>query len=267
MTELDPFEENVVPEQLGRNWDHDVFIECINRAGRVREGFWSPFSALAWISSRDDRFVAAAQLFEAQASDDKSGFKSWWVIGNEAGERFDMTLTMACGPFREALEAGAIEGGIARDLSTGSVVEIEVYKWTDWKAAFIHQGLQLIPGYVDFKWPADAIRAAFPPFEVEEEMQPTASGLSSFSGNQPPTPQQQTAFAFFDLAPQYMRGGSRELNAKDLMEEYERQLGASGRFKGRKPLKRTAFEEMRKRHYDGWRIEGRRWRMSDPMSD
>ena len=263
----DPLEN--MPTDCVVDWDHRAFEERMDRAKqlRPREGYWSPFSTLGWIASRSEQFLAATQLFEEETYANRGSLFSasaWWTIGNEAGARFGMTLTGASDPLREALESGAILGGVARNFSSGEMEEIKPHQWTDWAVAYKHQGLQLLPGYVDFKWPADAIRSAFPSLEIESES--IAPQPSAFSGRGRPTPRQQEAFKFFGLAQQYLKNGSRPLSATDLRAEYNKQFGDGGRLKG-KPLNRSTFEEMLGRYHDGWRIDGRRWQMSGGLSD
>lgn len=158
-------------EGLSDDWlaeDYSVFENCEARAGKVREGYWSPFPTLAWIVSRDERFTAATQLYEAENyanQGDLHTAAAWMVLGNIAGARYGRTFTDAAEELKEALEAGHIDGGTAIERSTGNRILVPRQKWPDWHRTFENCGLVLIPGHYDFKWPSEAICApsAFPP--------------------------------------------------------------------------------------------------------
>ncbi len=157
-------------QMTGRDWDGEAFNDCLARAGRVREGYWSAFVTLAWIASRCEAFVSATQIYEEENYASRGGLftaAAWNTLNNEAGSRYGLAMSEAVGPLREALEAGHIPGGIARpqpaDRSPRSKFQpIEPYQWKDWQRAFESDGLSLIPGLVDFAWPAEAVRRAFP---------------------------------------------------------------------------------------------------------
>jgi hypothetical protein len=144
--------------------DKATFAECLERAEMPREGYWTAYSTLAWIVSRDDRFVAATQLFEQQSYADRAvhGAFVWRTLGTIAGQRFGKTYSDAEGELREALEAGSISGGIATDLRTGIADLLPQHRWTQWSRSFERVGLVLIPGFNDFKWPSEKVREAFP---------------------------------------------------------------------------------------------------------
>ncbi|HWV12579.1 MAG TPA: hypothetical protein VN110_04725 [Sphingobium sp.] len=70
---------------------------------------------------------------------------------------------------------------------------------------------------------------------------------------------QRSLFKFFDLAPQHLPGGSRELSKTELRLKY---VEWAQRSAGKEPdsLGRTAFEGMLERFLDGWRLDGQgRW--------
>lgn len=141
-----------------------VLDEYIEKAGTPREGFWSPFVTLAWIVSRRNDYVAAVQAYEVEYHANRGSIHSgagWIVVGDDAGARFGLTLTDASELLREALESGRVDGGIATDRM-GHTRKIEVFEWTKWSCAFVHEGISLLPGLSDFKWPASAVRFAFP---------------------------------------------------------------------------------------------------------
>ncbi|MFC4293550.1 hypothetical protein ACFO0A_00600 [Novosphingobium tardum] len=130
-----------------------------------RAGYWSPFSALAWIASRADEYIAAVQTYEVDQHANLGGLHSsaaWTVLGDDAGARFGITFTEAARLLREALEEGRIVGAIAKNLADGVTGPVEAYQWTDWSRTFIPEGLSLIPGFVDFKFPSKSIREGFP---------------------------------------------------------------------------------------------------------
>jgi hypothetical protein len=131
-----------------------------------REGYWSPFATLAWIVSRDDRFVAATQMFEEAHHSNRGALFSeisWVVLGNEANQRFGRNLSECCDDeLRPALEENRLEGGIASQLTGGAPEVVARHQWVAWQRSANISGLVLIPGYVDFKWPSEAVRRAFP---------------------------------------------------------------------------------------------------------
>lgn len=145
--------------------DYATFDECITEAGEVSEGYWTPFSTLAWVATRDEIFVAGVQLYEDRHHANRGGPHSaaaWMVIGNKAGMVAETTLTDAELPLRRALEAGRINGVFATNSRTGDLVEVERAMWTRWKIAFVHDGLQLLPGLHDFQFPSEVVRSVFP---------------------------------------------------------------------------------------------------------
>lgn len=156
-------------EGLSDDWlaeDYLAFENCEARAGKVREGYWSPFSMLAWIVSRDERFVAATQLYEIERYANRGGphtSTAWIVLSNVADARFGRAFSDAVEDLREALEAGHIDGGTAIERATNSLILVPRHLWREWQRSFEHWGLVLIPGHYDFKWPSEAVRAAFPP--------------------------------------------------------------------------------------------------------
>lgn len=146
-------------------YDYSDFLERVERAGSLREGYWSPFSVLVWIASRDRKMVAASQMFEQEMYANRGGLHSsaaWFTLGNAMGGMFGITLTQASEQLREALETGRISGGVATVASSGSLRQIERHEWTQWKLAFEHFGLSLLYGLHDFKWPSEIVMAAFP---------------------------------------------------------------------------------------------------------
>lgn len=130
-----------------------------------REGYWSPLVAGSWIGSRSDPFVAAAQKYEKDMLCERGGVYScsaWLVVGNLMGKRYGISLTQSLNLLREALESGRVEGGKAR-TPMGAPRLIERFEWTQWEdTAHNSSGVSLLPGLIDFAWPSDKVRGAFP---------------------------------------------------------------------------------------------------------
>ena len=147
--------------------DYSVFEICEREGPKLRVGYWSPFTVLAWIASGgDEAFVASVQTFEDRNHANRGGahsMASWHVLGNIAGHRYGCTFSdIADDTLRETLEANRLAGGIASDSSRTKIQEIQRMHWTLWRRSFENAGLSLLPGYVDFKWPSDAVMKAFP---------------------------------------------------------------------------------------------------------
>jgi hypothetical protein len=143
----------------------ELFRHYLDRADRPREGYWSAWATLAWVVSRDDKFVAAVQIYEQEHYADRgSNFSAaaWLFLGNCAGAIYGRTFTDAEADLREAIEADRIKGGVAKSLATGETGAIQRHRWLDWSRSFETVGLVLIPGYVSFRWPSDEVRRAFP---------------------------------------------------------------------------------------------------------
>lgn len=136
--------------------------------------------------------------------------------------------------------AGVLEDSAAPAELVGQPLVMDAANLDEWRAAL-----------------SDAARA--PLAATPSLTKPSSS--TAFSGRGRPTHRQQEAFRFFGLATQHMKGGSRELNATELFSIYRAQF-AKGKFHGT-PFERTTFEDMRSRFIDGWRVDGRRWRLSD----
>lgn len=260
--------EEPIPDCGGdRFWDHDLFEDCLHRAGKVREGYWSPFVTLAWVATGDEKFLAAVQIFEAETHANRGSLHAaaaWWTIGNEAGERFGATLTMASEALREALETGRCRGGIARDIRSGEVSPIDAHMWPSWSQAYIHEGLSLLPGRVDFKWPSAEVRKVAPIAHHLVGAPSIVARPAKKYNNRRPTPGQQEAFRFFSLAKAYMRDGSHETDVTGLHRIYLARFkdGAKQPLRG-KPLALTQFKECVRRFYVGDRIDPRRARWAE----
>lgn len=159
--------------------DYAAFDDCIEGAAPLSDGYWSPFVTLAWIATRDSDFTAATQLYETRAFANRGGPHSasaWMVVGNKAGMASGRTLSAAEQELRLALEAGRLSGGIATNTRTGELIDVDRPMWTRWDRAFVHDGVQLLPGFHDFRWPSEAVRAAFPvqdrPVDTAEDQTP-----------------------------------------------------------------------------------------------
>jgi hypothetical protein len=145
--------------------DRHRFEDCYARATTPRMGYWAAWDVLAWIASRDERFVAATQLYTAEGYADYGGphsFTAWTTLDAISGERYGCTFTDAREQLRTELEAGRLLGGAARKSRTDEFVMLGVVHWLSWERSFENDGLHLVPGYTDFRWPAAAVIDAFP---------------------------------------------------------------------------------------------------------
>lgn len=242
----------------------ECFAACLREASSPREGLWSIFVTLAWIAARDEHFVAASQLFEQRRHADRGSLFSlsvWHCLNNAASKRRgSISLVEAEQRLRVALEAGELEGGQAKRIGSDESDFVSTPRWADWKPEHLLSGVSLIPGLYDFRWLSPAVRNAF-----QAEQVPAQDKWSAFSGNGSPTPQQVGAFRFFDMKEGLSPDGWLHETATKLKGDYLEAIG-KGRIRGT-ALKRTAFEDMLSRYREGWRIEGRRWKMSDHMSE
>lgn len=144
--------------------DYEALTKLEVEGERPNEGYWSPFVVGAWIGSRSESFVSAVQKYEREAMCARGGCYSaaaWLTIGNVMGERFDRTLTQSLDDLRLALERGEVPGGRAKSVH-GSPRPVERYEWPEWRVAHNDGGVSILPGLVDFSWPSEEVRKAFP---------------------------------------------------------------------------------------------------------
>ncbi|MDP3673639.1 MAG: hypothetical protein Q8R44_00865 [Novosphingobium sp.] len=224
------------------DWDGPVLDEYVADAGVPREGYWTPYSVFAWIASRDNRIVAAVQAYEADHDANREGaFDAWIALGDDTAARFGMNFTEASEKMREALESGRLTGGIATDARTGELVELQRPIWTRWRCSFERAGLMLIPGLVDFQWPAKAVRQAFPAHPENVSISPATSNVEIERWMQrAPTGEQKLLVAFFKDAKNHLEGGTDRITRTQLLEKYEAWLLTKQ--KSKFALKRSAFE-------------------------
>lgn len=157
--------ETLPPLLLADDWDFSSVQSCLDRASLPRGGYWSLWEVLAWISGRDERFVAAAQLYANENLAGRGGEASaaaWMDLGNAAGFLFEKTFEMASEELRESLEsADGLAGGVALDRY-GERIEIPRHAWLDWRKSFENEGVILVPGYRSYSWPSEVVQAVFP---------------------------------------------------------------------------------------------------------
>ena len=241
--------------------DYKCFTECLANANSVRGGYWSAFVTMGWISTRSEKFVAAAQEFEVANHAQRGSIftaASWITLDNTAMNDFGgKSFVEAEAELREALESGRVTGGIATRIGAANPEPIERYQWTAWQRAFEPHGLVLVPGFHNFMWPSEAVIGEFP---AAAEPTQNVSFSSPRWQTQKVSDQQAKLFSFFDIAKVHMKGGSHELNRTDLRAKYEEWVQEKER-RGL-PMKRTAFEKMLDRHIAGWRIKNERWELS-----
>lgn len=145
--------------------DYSAFDECVVRATKPSQGYWRPSSTLAWIGTRDDKFLAGTQLYEMERRSNQHGDDGWgvWLVVRRK-------LEMATGQsaesverdLRDALESGAIPGATAVSRNTGLRVTVGREHWPEWRPSFESWGHALLPGHFDFQFPANEIQAEFP---------------------------------------------------------------------------------------------------------
>lgn len=229
--------------------------EYIARAGAPRGGDWTPFSVCAWVVARDDKFVAAVQAFEAEHHANRGSIHSraaWDVLDEDAGARYGMNFTEAFEVLKEQLEDGRVLGGVATNLRSGGVKPIERHRWHKAHPTFVHDGVSLLPEFVDFRWPSKAVREAFPTLPHTVSISPALSnvGIERWM-RRTPTDKQELLVTFLTDAKNHLAGGKDPLTSAQLLEKYEARLLTKQ--KSKLALKRTAFELWLGRFQDGAR--------------
>lgn len=156
--------------------DFEAFEECMADATAEMDGYWSPFAVLAWIASSGDvSFLAGVQAFEKRNHANMGkphSWPTWLVVSNWAGRAYDVTFSDASERLRQAMAANRISGSIATNERSGELVHLERAMWTRWEIAHHNWGLSFLPGFVDFKWPAEAVLAAFPRSQEDQPAMP-----------------------------------------------------------------------------------------------
>ena len=145
--------------------DMKVLEDCLLQASTLRGGLWPLFVVLAWVATRDEKFVAATQLYVTRCYADRGSlfsFAAWLCLGRAAEARGGIGFEAAVDQLHEALEAGRLDGGQARSIVTDESALVPRYRWADWDANYANFGIVLIPGFYDFRWPSEAVRQCFP---------------------------------------------------------------------------------------------------------
>lgn len=143
-----------------------TFDEYLAEADRPREGYWSPFTTLAWIAARDPKLVAATQHYEsAHHANHGSAHTApaWMVISDRLEHHCGRSLDAALPDLLEALQADRVPGVVAREGRADAPRDVARREWQGgFKRAFQHWGLELLPGLHHFGFPSEAVRSAFP---------------------------------------------------------------------------------------------------------
>ncbi len=148
--------------------DYSAFHDVEREAGALREGFWSPFVACAWVCSRSEQFTAAAQEYEARYLVGKRGealgyacAAGWLVVGNLAGERYGMTFTQGLEAIRDAIGARRLGAGTGEHMGIGGRRPIEAHEWGAMRLAFERYGISPLHGLCAVQWSSADVVAAF----------------------------------------------------------------------------------------------------------
>lgn len=148
--------------------DYAHFAEVERSAGPLREGFWSPFVACAWVCSRSGRFTAAAQEYEARYLGGKRGESlgiacaaAWLVVGNLAGERYGVTFSQALEVIRDAIGAKRLAAGTGERIGLGDRRPIEAHEWGAMRLAFERFGISPLLGLCAVQWSSADVISAF----------------------------------------------------------------------------------------------------------
>lgn len=169
--------------------DSKLFNTCEAKAERVREGYWSAFVTLAWIVSRDEKFVAAAQLYESECQAEQSSVHSasaWMTLSSKVCARFNVSILAAEDDLREALESNRLAGGIATETESGRVIEVQRFQWTTCNRSFQTHGAPWGQALGYFHWPSDNVRGAFPASDViADELPNEMPGTKGTLGTKP----------------------------------------------------------------------------------
>lgn len=268
--------------ELDRDWptveaerDYVDFLGIEREARTVREGFWSPFVACAWVCSRTEQFTAAAQEYEARYLGGKRGealgyacAAGWLVVGNLAGERYGMTFTQGLQAIRDAIGAKRLGAGTGEHMGIGGRRPIEAHEWGAMRLAFERYGISPLHGLCAVQWSSADVVAAFAPLPADvglaqlsdaEEVSTMVVGQANAAAACPnwakrkAKPTVASLFVFFEKAARHMPGGSDPRSQDELFGDYEAWLTKqqdSG-------LRRTQFREWWERYVDGWRIGSR----------
>lgn len=160
----------------GRHDDDALILDdYMAEAGPPREGYWTIFSALAWVVSRDPTYVSAVQTYEGRQFANRGSVHSaaaWICLGDDAGERFGKTFTSASVDLREKLETGEISG-IGTERSGDHCRLVQQHEWTQWAIRYEHDGIWFLPGIRNCQFLSQQVRSAFPATELEAKKDPT----------------------------------------------------------------------------------------------
>jgi len=133
---------------------------------RARMGYWSTFETLAWVATRDLTFVGAVPSYLKREKADRGGDHSCAAmlsLGTAAAKVSGVTFSAACDPLSENLESGTGIIGVTAINEAGERLEIGRHQWVDWCLHYPRSNtVSLLRGWYDFRWPSDAVIAAFP---------------------------------------------------------------------------------------------------------
>lgn len=212
----------------GRREDETLILdEYMAEAGPPRDGYWTIFSALAWVVSKDPRYVAAVQIYETRHHANRGSANSvaaWICLGDDAGTRFGKTFTSASFDLREKLETGAISG-IGTERRSGLCRPIERHEWTQWAVHHENDGICFMPNVRDCQFPAQDVRTAFPASEEAVGPDSLPSSRSGFPGR--PTSKALTTKIF----QQRVEAGDVRNSLQAEAEEVARQFNDDPRFR------------------------------------
>jgi hypothetical protein len=254
--------------------DYKCFEECLAEASTPQEGFWSAFTALSWIATRQERFTAASQIYQERNYSDRGGIfaSTTWGLLAEASQRTGgTTLQEAARQLQVAVETGYLKAGIAFDPRERSSVEVPMARWGDWQRTFDDGGLTFLPGMSDLRWPSANVREAFPPLKVVDAPQEDRPRGRRLYNNQNPTPGQKTAADFLAWAKK-----DKTLQGKTQVELHEEYLKRFIKDKGEgerrpkytgKPLGLTRFKEIIRRDRQDRRVVDGKWEDAEEKAD
>ena len=186
------------------------------------------------------------------------------LLGLEISERYGLTADECISKLRETLESEtSLQGCTAIDRQSGSLVKIEREHWRLWRLNCSHWGVELLPGLSDFRFPAEQVRAAFPPLAAP--LPETSEGAVKVNGpsyrRKTITPQQNRIglfLAFVDThAKEKPEHSMRNFTQSRLHEEYKvwnHRRNKDPRCSREVPaVKLSGFKRWAKRYHDGER--------------
>jgi hypothetical protein len=241
-----------VAHDIDREWpsddvgrDYADFLEIEREAGPLREGFWSPFVACAWVCSRSDLFAAAAQEYETRYLTGKrsealgiASAAAWMVVGNLAGERYGLTFLQGLEAIRDAIGAKRLAAGTGERMGLSDRRPIEAHEWGAMRLAFERDGVSPLQGLCAVQWSSADLLAAFPTDaaqDLHKEVAPAGPVVPSIArppmrlADAPPAVREWLALAverklpvrraYRDAREKLGSGVLRQQEAQDLLKE------------------------------------------------